>query len=309
MENSKIEWTDHSFNPWYGCTKVSEACKNCYAEAFMDKRLGAVKWGFGQPRKKGSERSWKNPRVWNNQAGKEGVRRKVFCASLADVFDEEAPEEWRTELFDLIDATRNLDWLLLTKRPREAWRYYFKIRAFPPNVWIGTTAENQLRLSERAFWLTRIPATVRFLSCEPLLGPLDLTDTRNGNLLKECERCAGGGREPNIDPTAQAPCKQCGGHGTIDWVIVGGESGHAARPPDPGWIRSIRNQCVAHDRPFFFKQWGDFAPVWEGNDVARHANGKARFKRVGKRAAGNELDGQTWEQTPDVEYDRRICTR
>ena len=117
-ENSKIEWTDHTFNPWIGCTKVSDGCKNCYAESLMDKRWGKVKWGPQGQRQRTSDENWKKPFAWDRQAAKQGIRYRVFCASLADVFeDNDQVSDWRLDLFDMIKVTPNLDWLLLTKRP------------------------------------------------------------------------------------------------------------------------------------------------------------------------------------------------
>lgn len=181
-ENSKIEWTDHTFNPWIGCTKVSDGCKHCYAETLMDKRMSKVQWGPEGTRVRTSAANWKKPLQWNKQAAAEGRRYKVFCASLADVF-EDRPElvEWRRDLLNLILATPNLDWLLLTKRPQNIkpmlqampvlkrdnvwdhlWPEYF------PNVWIGTSDEGNQH--QRLDELRRIPAAVRFVSMEPLIA-------------------------------------------------------------------------------------------------------------------------------------------
>ncbi len=221
MGKTKIEWADYTFNPWVGCTKVSAGCKNCYAEAQMDKMYSFASWGKGQPRRKTSPQNWKKPLMWNKQAMAEGWRPRVFCASLADVFDREVPDMWRLELFDLINATKGLDWLLLTKRPDYAFAF-FRERlggVWPENAWIGTSVEDESQ-TIRVPWIERIPAPVRFLSCEPLLGPVPL-----------------GGMD-------------------IDWVIVGGESGANHRPIEADWVRDIRDQCASAGIPFFFKQWG-----------------------------------------------------
>jgi len=217
-ENSKIEWCDHTFNPWMGCTAVSPACDNCYAEAMMDKRLGKVRWGKGQPRQRTSAANWEQPFKWSRQAAKAGTRPRVFCASLADVFDAEVDPLWRENLFTVIDQTPNLDWLLLTKRPKLAYGF-FQTEQVPPNVWIGTTAENQKMLNSRWEWLRKIPAKVRFLSMEPLLEKVSLK------------------AEPGPD-----------------WIIVGGESGKGARTMNPDWARLLRYQCEILGIPFFFKQ-------------------------------------------------------
>ena len=246
-KNSKIEWTDHTFNPWIGCTKVSDGCKHCYAETLMDKRYGRVQWGPQGTRVRTSAANWRKPVQWNKQAAAEGRRYKVFCASLADVF-EDRPElvEWRRELLDLIIRTPRLDWLILTKRPENVNRMIEQATGFSeasmwfhaaPHVWIGTSVENQETADKRIPHLLQIPARVRFLSMEPLLGPVDLN---LGNWHTSPAEC----------PAWYDWCN-C----SIDWVIVGGESGHNARPMHPDWARSLRDQCVAAGVPVFFKQW------------------------------------------------------
>jgi protein gp37 len=219
-ENSKIEWTDHTFNPWIGCTKVSPGCQNCYAEA-LSKRYGKDVWGPGRPRQRTSEGYWRAPLKWDRDAGVEGLRRRVFCASMADVFDEAVGDIWRRELFALIARTINLEWLVLTKRPAVAAAW---TECYGPNVWIGTSVEDQKRLELRVPALLLVPARITFLSCEPLLGPLDLESAL-------------------VD-------------GGVDWVIVGGESGPGARPMDLAWARDIREQCARVGVAYFFKQLG-----------------------------------------------------
>jgi len=286
VKNSKIEWTDHTFNPWIGCTKVSPGCANCYAES-LDHRWGHDSWGPGKPRRRTSAANWKQPLAWDKAAkkdrelweveGGEWHRPRVFCASLADWLDEEVPTEWRVDLLKLIRQTQNLDWLLLTKRPQN-WLAQMKsvdvaagycgITSMvgkwiegtpPPNVWIGTTVEDQQRADERIPHLLTIPARVRFLSCEPLLGPVDL------DLGHPKWR------------TAESY------HSYIHWVICGGESGPRARPMHPAWARSLRDQCAAAGVPFFFKQWGEHD---------QHG------KRVGKHTAGRLLDGKEHNAFP-----------
>ena len=238
--DSKIEWTDHTFNPWIGCTKVSAGCKHCYAETRMDHRFGQVKWGPGQERKRTSAANWKLPARWNKEAEGAARRPRVFCASLADVFDPDVPTAWRAELLTLIDDTPNLDWLLLTKRPElvrallmeasngNVWDFRHM-----PNVWLGTTVENQLSADERIPHLLGVWARVRFLSCEPLLG------------LVQLGICAGDGFS-FFDYGLGA------GFGHVDWVIAGGESGPNARPMHPDWARDLRDQCAAAGAPFLF---------------------------------------------------------
>lgn len=279
-ENSKIEWTHHTFNPWRGCTKVSDGCKHCYAET-LSNRFGGKHgaWGPQGQRVIAAESYWRQPIKWNREAAAAGERRRVFCASLADVF--EGPEtmpagnrrdvlEARHRLFELIEQTDWLDWLLLTKRPQNimtmvtaAWRAGY----MPSNVWLGTSAEDQQTADERIPHLLQAPATMRFLSCEPLLGEVVL-----GHWLPH------------------------GGWGgdAIDWVIVGGESGHRARPMHPDWARSLRDQCQAAGVPFFFKQWGEFIPTSEYRD------GQQFMSRVGKHAAGRMLDDRVWNEFPQT---------
>lgn len=218
-ENSKIQWCDHTFNPWIGCTKVSPACDHCYAEHLMDHRLHQVSWGYGKPRRRTSEQNWLKPLVWNRRAERLGIRYRVFCASLADVFDTEVPGIWRRDLFELIEATPELDWLLLTKRP-EAARRHFNAHDWPENIWIGATAENQKMLDLRWPVIAGIPR-IRFLSCEPLLSPISLLDYED-----------------------QPP----------DWVIAGGESGPNARPMDPRWAMLLKGDADYVGSKFFMKQ-------------------------------------------------------
>lgn len=227
MENSNISWTTHTFNPWIGCTKVSPGCQRCYAEARMDKRFHRVNWGAGNPRSRTSADYWKDPLQWNRQAAEAGARTMVFCASLGDVFDAEVAASWRDDLFGLIRQTPHLDWQILTKRPEHAVQYAAGSR-WPDNAWLGTSIEDQERAG-RAKIITQVPAPVRFLSCEPLLGPvkLDLTG--------------------------------------IDWVIVGGESGPGYRPMAREWAIDLRDQCRAANVPFFFKQWGGSTPEAGGH--------------------------------------------
>ena len=256
-ENSKIEWTDHTFNPWWGCTKVSPACDHCYAEAWA-KRTGHDLWGARGERRFFGEQHWQKPLKWDREAEKSGIRARVFCASMGDVFEWGANlSQWREQLWQLIEATPNLDWLLLTKRPHLVSRLAPWSETWPDNVWLGMTAENQKFLDKRVDALLAVPAKYRFLSCEPLLGALDIS------------RCAGG----------------------LDWLIAGGESGGHARQTDPDWIRSLREQCLQYSVAFHFKQWGDWLPI-DGPCRA------PQFQRVGKKRAGRLLDGRTWDELP-----------
>jgi len=228
-ENSKIEWTDHTFNPWIGCTRVSPGCVHCYAET-LNNRRGWTQWGPRGERKRTSD--WRKPVTWNRKAEAAGTRARVFCASLADVFDPHpsiAPE-WRLELFTIMEGTPSLDWQVLTKRPENVMDMvpHHWTTGFPPNAWIGTSVEDQRRADERIPHLLRIPARVRFLSCEPLIGPVDFfRGPMDWGLLTG-----------------------------LHWVIIGGESGPGARPFNIKWAGEIVAQCRAAGVAPFVKQLG-----------------------------------------------------
>lgn len=217
-DTTKIAWTDHTFNPWMGCAKVSAGCANCYAETFTRNRMGKSLWGADGTRQVTSDANWRKPLRWNRDAEAEGRRHRVFCASLCDVFeDHPVAEETRPRLWRLIAATPCLDWQLLTKRPEAAAGMAGYFWDANPNVWIGTSIEGQW-VAERADVLRWVPAAVRFISYEPALGPLDI----------------------DLDG--------------IHWVICGGESGPGYRPMDLDWARAMRDRCRAADVAFFFKQ-------------------------------------------------------
>ena len=348
-ENTTISWTHHTFNPWWGCVPVSPACANCYAETFAE-RFPETRglWGKNSERRFFGEKYWSQPLKWNKKidrvfacpcgafrqqylasvpprcdkcgAQPTQVRERVFCASMADVF-EDRPEltPHRARLFDIIRKTPHLDWMLLTKRPENIMRMLLHCRDIsfsetrmmltewthqsnptpPANVWLGTTVENQDMADKRIPELMKIPARIRFLSCEPLLGPVGLLHIR-------------------------APFRDTIGDelyfkDLIHWVICGGESGRNARPMHPAWARSLRNQCAV-SVPFHFKQWGEWIPECTGNsdfpdgstlpdNWRKHANkyacvsvngerttgysgrGEVFVKHVSTRAAGRLLDG------------------
>lgn len=259
MENSKIEWTTHTFNPWVGCTKVSPGCLNCYAEADMDHRRGFARWGKGNPRRKTSQTNWKEPLKWNEKAKGLKERPRVFCASLADVFDIEVPVEWRHELANLISRTPHLDWMILTKRP-ENFKPWVNFGLFS-NVWLGVSVEDQKRADERIPILQSSPALVRFLSVEPLLERIDIS-----KYLPHwaCQTCHSRVCSHELDLENQLCTPGCRskwavehGHNTtgkIDLVIVGGESGSKKRPFEADWARELKAQCQAVGVPFFMKQ-------------------------------------------------------
>jgi protein gp37 len=227
-ENSKIEWTDHTFNPWIGCQKVSAGCDLCYAET-LSNRYGWVQWGPHGERKRTSAANWRKPIQWDKAAKGAARRPRVFCASLADVFDNQVDPSWRVDLFDLIGNTENLDWLLLTKRPENIAKMLptnWNVEDFA-NVWLGTTCEDQAAYDRRWPILREIPAAVRFISYEPAIGPLKLF-----------------------------------GHGYFpDWIICGGESGPGARYMDPSWADNLMGECLDEGVAFFMKQMTGKKPI------------------------------------------------
>ncbi len=250
-KETEIAWCDHTFNPWWGCVRVSPGCEHCYAETFSE-RVGLKVWGAKADHRRFGDKHWNEPHKWNRDAEKAGVRRRVFCASMADVFegrDEDAAD--RERLWTLIEETPWLDWLLLTKRPQnmialapERWA-----NQWPRNIWAGCTVEDQQRADERILQLRRVPAAVRFLSVEPMLGVV--------TLRREWLRCPGGaeyGHGFHATTVHADGCRER--HAAISWVIVGGESGPGARPFDLAWAESLSEQCRAAGVPYFFKQAG-----------------------------------------------------
>lgn len=340
-ENSNIEWTHHTFNPWIGCQKVGPGCDHCYAEAWDARGLQRqeTRWGAHAARTRTSPSNWRKPLAWDKSAKTAGERHRVFCASLADVFDNHASilPEWRADLWALIRASPNLDWMLLTKRPGNI------AKMLPPdwgngypNVWLGCTVVNQEEADRDVPKLLAAPAAVRFLSMEPLLGPVNLTEIAlawpdlRASVILDVLRGTGGFN---------------GTPGKLDLVIVGGESGPGARPMHPDWARSLRDQCNAAGVAFHFKQWGEWgagsynmrtgetvfrafpsfqtwvnkASTWVNGGTCLDAKGRqckigADFMRardegtfpvtvvhrIGKARAGRLLDGRTWDEMPEV---------
>jgi protein gp37 len=245
--NSKIQWTDHTFNPWIGCAKVSAGCKHCYAEQLMDTRYGRVTWGEKGTRVR-TMQPWRDVFRWQAQAVREGRRFSVFTASLADIF-EDRPELalWRNEVWDLVHRCDRLDFQLLTKRPQNVMRMVppsWHTR-WPTNAWLGTSVEDQAAADERIPHLLRCPAAVRFISAEPLLGPVDLR-----NWLRSSPSSA----YLSGKVTADMPAWTRIGSTALDWVIVGGESGPGARPMQNEWAQSLVDQCKAAGVAAFVKQ-------------------------------------------------------
>ncbi len=340
-QDTKIAWCDHTVNFWWGCTKVSPACANCYAERqdahfhpgipwkerFQGEKAGSSHWGPDAPRLLRVDAARREALRYERRAVAEGRRFRVFTNSMSDFFEDRRDLDGaRLEALDVIRQTPHLDWLILTKRPEKirelltraqngiqadllvgnrpgprlmelrSWLYdWLDNGNAPANVWLGTTVEDQGRADQRIPALLQVPAAVRFLSCEPLLGPVDL-------------RCVspyhnpGGGR---LGLDALAP-----GAMHLDWVICGGESGPHARPMHPDWARGLRDQCAAAGVPFLFKQWGEWFPMgaggeWPGRNNWRVAGSFAHdphqyIVKTGKHAAGRLLDGVEHLAFPEV---------
>ncbi|TAE87556.1 MAG: phage Gp37/Gp68 family protein [Verrucomicrobia bacterium] len=275
-KNTSIEWTHHTFNPWWGCAKVSPGCQHCYAETFS-KRVGQEIWGQNEPRRFFDENFWGNPLKWNAEAQSTGERKRVFCASMADVFESRADlDPWREKLWDLILKTPMLDWLLLTKRPENIEKMAPWTNDWPENIWLGTTVENQEYADKRLPHLLKHKSKVRFLSCEPLLGDVDLDYWIKPNKRKGLQG--------------------------IDWIIAGGESGPGARPMNPNWARNLRDQAQSAGTPFLFKQWGQWAttdhikPGKHGRVTVIEGIEMTRLKS--KYDVNRELDGHMWDEFP-----------
>lgn len=302
-ENSKISWCDHTANFWWGCMKVSPGCANCYAETLAHRYNKSI-WGPAATTEREYKKLiWKELPKWNKRAWLEGVRRRVFVQSMADFFEDHPQvRQWRIDALRLMLACEYLDFQVLTKRPEnilpmleEAGESLLKtghnaagvtllrwlkhgIDYAPPNLWLGTSVENQEQADKRIPELLKAPARIRFLSCEPLIGPVDINPyfgLQPGNRWADC-LC------DEIDPVDR-PCLTCearqalGAESGIHWVIAGAESGHGARPMDLNWVRSLRDQCQGAGVPFFFKQ----------------------AILAGKKTELPLLDGRRWAQFPE----------
>ena len=274
MAKTKIEWTatpmpggtlmpGYTFNPWQGCTKKSPGCKNCYAEAMTKRFIGDGFWGPQGKRKFQSDDYWKKPITWNTKAEKLGVGLKVFCGSMCDVFEIHQDKDIsirlnkaRFNLCALIDYTPNLDWLLLTKRPENIMRLGWTPGYFGliNHAWLGTSVENQEMADLRIPELLKIPAKVRFLSCEPLLEEINL---RKYLAKWDMDTIHFGGDKIQL----------------INWVIVGGESGPRKRPFNPDWARSLRDQCKEAGVPYFMKQINKIDPIPDDLMIREFPNG------------------------------------
>lgn len=343
-DRSKIEWTDATWNPIVGCSRVSAGCQNCYAERhayrFAQQRgsvfEGTARLVNGKPTFTGrvnfNARVLDQPLRWRKP-------RRIFVNSMSDLFHENVPDDTIDRIFAVMALCPQHTFQVLTKRPERmgayltpSWREsrivevaYTMVRelsesgssAFDPafdglssihagtclpNVWLGVSVEDQAAANERIPLLLRTPAAVRFLSCEPLLGPIDLT--LDGLACEDCLNC----ERAIMDPTTGAyECSRCDSTGklnelAIDWVIAGGESGPRARPMHPSWARSLRDQCVAAGVPFFFKQWGEWVSVSEAEGYGAHHQfpDGATVRRIGKQNAPHTLDGVEHHAFPEA---------
>jgi len=321
MAKSKIEWTEYSWNPVTGCSPVSEGCQNCYARRMAYRLRGRCGYPEDEPfrvtmhlDRLDQPLKWKKPRM-------------VFVCSMSDLFHENVEPTFIQDTFWVMEKAPQHIFMVLTKRPDNMRKllhvFYSGGHELPKNIWLGVTAENQARADERIPILLQIPAAVRFVSVEPMLGPVDLELYlpyvqhplreewhRNGYHIRRLNR----GIQSNV----------------LDWVICGGETGPGARPMCPDWVESILYQCKEAGIPFFFKSWGDWAP-WYGDEddgcpgdpecekINCSGCKKAHFWRftgggpagyeprdvlysvkVGKKTAGRLLDGRTWDEFPRV---------
>lgn len=330
-----IEWTDRTWNPVRGCTRVSEGCRNCYAERIAARFSGAA----GQPFHGFAEAAASGPRwtgrvelvasalfeplKWRRWARKfreqHGRRPRVFVNSMSDLFHEGLPDEHIDDIFEVMENAPEIDFQVLTKRPERMREYCSERHCLPPNVWLGVSVEDQKTANERIPLLLQIAAAVRFVSYEPALGPVDFTDLDMWqHVIPYLQRRAvSQGRSPdNYPESIWVDCltgRNVGNDniGRIDWVIAGGESGPGARPAHPDWFRAVRDQCAEAGVPFFFKQWGDWAPadnerageiaVWpdgRSNDLA--GTGETPMARLGKKGAGRLLDGREHSEFPEA---------
>lgn len=340
-QQTKIEWTDFTVNFWEGCQKVGPGCDHCYAEARDTRFTGGKHWGPVAPRRKvktGIAKLRKINREATQFHSKHGHWPRVFCSSLSDIFDNAVDPAWRAEAFKELTAATNTRPQLLTKRIGNVFQMVPAswLTEWPQHIGLMITVVNQPEAVRDIPKLLDLKASIDIpwvgLSMEPLLGPVDLT--LDGLVCLPCPHAADG---IAMDPSTGAfeCCSKCdftgiGDEWGIDWVIVGGESGHNARPTHPDWIRSLRDQCEASGTPFLFKQIGEWTgweetgspPYWRncytGAEADRHGlfpsdwdnapnwddglsfigERHVAFNRVGKGRAGRLLDGREWNGVP-----------
>lgn len=312
MAETKIEWADRVWNPITGCSKISEGCQHCYAERMSKRLAGRCGYDKDNPFKVTFHKDkLDDPLRWRKPS-------RIFVCSMGDLFHKHIPEIEVLQIFSIMAECPQHTFMVLTKRPErmeeiltsptvsdDVWlRTSTGINdeksTWPlPNVWLGVTAENQARADERIPILLQTPAAKRFVSVEPMLGPVDLN-----RYLYPQRLCDGHAAWQCDDECPRRP--------GLDWVICGGETGPGARPVHPDWARLMRDQCVAAGTPFFFKSWGDWSNQHQSANtvdlsrlksnqaVAKADGGHVLFTRVGKKNAGRLLDGQEWRQYPEV---------
>ncbi len=297
--STKIEWTDETWNPVTGCTKVSEGCRNCYAERIA-KRFphdGSAPGNKTNP----FEEVITHPGRLNQPLHWKKVRR-IFVCSMGDLFHEDVPDKFLDDVFWKMEITVRHTFQVLTKRPKRMMDYLSSRWSFmqpPKNIWLGTSVEDQKTADDRIPLLLQIPAAVRFVSYEPALGPVDFRNVKMRMV---------GGEVVCIDaltsewvPGEPSPTKN-----HLDWIIAGGESGPHARPTHPEWFRSVRDECFATEVPFFFKQWGEWVTENQSpEDIILPGESRTfpdgrglQHFRVGKKRAGSLMDGREWKQFP-----------
>ena len=339
-DKSKIEWTDATWNPIRGCSRVSEGCRNCYAE-----RIAARFSGPGQPYEGLARRSPKGEGGWTGE-----VRfipelleqplhwkrpRKIFVNSMSDLFHEKVETEWINQIVAAMLVCPQHTFQILTKRPARMKEYFCSAgrAAIEPhmqrlrsgicrldwpwrNIWLGVSVEDQKTADERIPLLLQTPAAVRWVSYEPALGSVNLNrvphfEMRAAQLVRAKFRQSGKPffeRPIHIDhPLAgQIFVWDSPEHPKLDWIVAGGESGPSARPAHPDWFRSVRDQCQAASVPFFFKQWGEWRAARDEQDRLSTKQqlvqlvGQSWMIRHGKRGAGRLLDGREWNEFPDA---------
>lgn len=337
--NTKIEWATKTWNPLRGCSKVSEGCRNCYAIRVANRFGGPGKPFEGLTTKGAGGLNWTGKIQLVPEVLDEPLRwrkpERVFVNSMSDLFHDEVPELFIRKVFQVMGAAEKHTFMVLTKRPDRMQKViqslideddfatlYGEDKPLPyRNVLLGVSVENQKAADERIPLLLKTPAAVRFLSCEPLLGAVNIRGyLMQGKDPGKCANCGKGhgfDRCPNYGGIAKTDDRTgCNDfqrqNFAIDWVIVGGESGPGARPMHPEWARSMRDQCQAAGVAFFFKQWGEWAPVHELRCNEPGIKGRKWFNfdpdtalcRIGKQAAGRMLDGRTWDEFPEAQHGR-----
>lgn len=305
---SKIEWTDATWSPVTGCTPVSEGCQNCYARRMAYRLRGRCGYPEDEPfrvtmhlDRLDQPLKWKKPRM-------------VFVCSMSDLFHENVEPTFIQDTFWVMEKAPQHIFMVLTKRPDNMRKllhvFYSGGHELPKNIWLGVTAENQARADERIPILLQIPAAVRFVSVEPMLGPVDLSEWIEPEGWY-CENCQRELEPEEVTFTETHDIRQggCGDYvgsppSQIDWIICGGETGPGARPMHPDWVRSLRDQCQDAGVPFFFKSWGDWKPIYttgpEDEIVMSGPGHGIVMKKVDKKTAGRLLDGRTWDEFPRV---------